>query len=169
MTKRIEEVLDLPSLESLLDDEAVSPETDAMIASIANALEHNEAEIEKSLIDPDGSREHAREMDEIYAAAMNAHKELLDMGFNMEPKNAGTIIEPSARYLELALKASQNKTDARMKSIKLKLDKEKQDILLKKHQEEGVIESESPVEETESGVLMDRNALIRELNPKSDD
>jgi hypothetical protein len=167
MTRRIEEILDLPSLESLLGEEAVSPETDAMIESIATALEQNQAEIEKDLIDPDGSREHAREMDEIYAAAMTAHKDLLDMGFNMEPKNAGTIIEPSARYLELALKASQNKTDARMKSIKLKLEKEKQEHALKKFQEEGIIESESPVEDDSNGTLKDRNALLKSLKNKA--
>lgn len=165
MTKRIEEVLDLPSLESLLGEEAVSPETDHMLNQIAEALDRNEIEIEKSLADPDGSREHAAEMDEIYAAAMTAHKDLLDMGFNMEPKNSGTVIEPSARYLEIALKASQNKTDARLKNIKLKMEQEKHNDALKKNQEEGVIESDAP--QAPQGVMKDRNALLRELRDKN--
>jgi len=165
MTKKIEETLNLPSLEEILGDDAVSPETEEMLDQIANGLAYSDNEVERSLIDPDGSREHAQEMDEIHNTAMRAHKDLLDMAFNMEPKNAGSIIEPAARMLEIALKASQNKTDARMKSIKLKMDKEKHDNDLKKNQTEGVIEGEVPVQ-SESGYMADRNAVLKALKEK---
>lgn len=161
MTKRIEEVLGLPSLEEVLG-ETQTDETDAYLDGIANALATSDTDIEKSLIDPDGSREHAKEMDAIADAAMRAHKDLIDLGFNMEPKNAGSIFEPAARMLEIALKASQNKTDAKMKSIKLKMDKEKHDADLLKNQEEGVIDDDG----SGKGILADRNAMLSRIREK---
>ncbi|MNK33323.1 hypothetical protein D3C87_518030 [compost metagenome] len=166
MTKRIEEVLDLPSLESMIDD-AMSPEDEKRLNDIVSALDANEIDIDKHLMDPDGTREHAAEMDQIADAAMTAHKDAIDMAFNMEPKNAGSIMEPAARFLELSMKAMQAKLDARMKGIELKMKREKLDHELRKNQEEGVVEGETPV--SESGRMADRNALLKSLKEKKSD
>lgn len=163
MTKRIEEVLDLPSLESMIDN-AMSPDDEKRLNDIVNALENNEIDIDKHLLDPDGTREHAQEMDEIAEAAMTAHKDAIDMAFNMEPKNAGSIMEPAARFLELSMKAMQAKLDARMKGIELKMKREKLDHELRKNQEEGVVEGEEPI--TEKGRMADRNALLKSMKDK---
>jgi len=168
MTKRIEEVLDLPSLESMLGDDAISPEDQARLDAITVALENNELEnIDKHLMDPDGTREHAEEMDQIIDCAMTAHKDAIDMAFNMEPKNAGSIMEPAARFLELGMKAMQAKLDARMKGIELKMKREKLDHDLRKNQEEGVVEGETQV--SEKGQLVDRNALLKSMKSGKDD
>lgn len=162
MTKRIEEVLDLPSLESLMDDESLSPEDQARLSDITTTLASTDlANIDQHLMDPDGTREHAEEMDQIIDAAMTAHKDAIDMAFNMEPKNAGSIMEPAARFLELSMKAMQSKLDARMKGIELKMKREKLDYELRKNQEEGVVEGDEPVSET--GSLKDRNQLLKSL------
>lgn len=167
MTKRIEEVLDLPSLESVLGDDALSPEDQKRIDDITRALESNEIDIDKHLLDPDGTREHAEEMDQIVDAAMTAHKDAIDMAFNMEPKNAGSIMEPAARFLELSMKAMQAKLDARMKSMEMKMKREKLDHELRKNQEEGVLEGEAAP--TEAGRLLDRNALLKSAKEKKSD
>lgn len=167
MTKRIEEVLDLPSLESLMGENPLSPEDQAKIDDITRALEANDIDIDKHLLDPDGTREHAAEMDQIVDAAMTAHKDAIDMAFNMEPKNAGSIMEPAARFLELSMKAMQAKLDARMKGIELKMKREKLDHELRKNQEEGVVEGEAPV--SEAGSLKDRNQLLKSLKEKKSD
>lgn len=158
MTRQIEETLGLPSLESFMEDSTQEESLNALEA-ISGHLNISSGDLDDALIDPDGSRQHAKEMDEIHDAALTAHRDMIDMAFNMEPKNAGSIMEPAARMLEIALKASQNKTDAKMKSIKLKMEKEKHDHELKKNQEEGVIQGEiSP-----RGQLMDRNELLKNL------
>ena len=166
MTKRIEEVLDLPSLESVLGEDSLSPEDQERIDQITKALEANDIDIDKHLMDPDGTREHAAEMDEVAAAAMNAHKDAIDMAFNMEPKNAGSIMEPAARFLELSMKAMQAKLDARMKGMEMKMKREKLDHELRKNQEEGVVDGETPI--TESGRLADRNQLLKAAKNKTD-
>jgi len=158
MTKQIEETLGLPSLESFIDD-SQKEESLGALEAISGHLSISNDNLDDALIDPDGSRQHAKEMDEIHDAAMTAHRDMIDMAFNMEPKNAGSIMEPAARMLEIALKASQNKTDAKMKSIKLKMEKEKHDHDLKKNQEEGVITGEV----TPRGQLMDRNEILKTL------
>ena len=162
MTRRIEEVLNLPSLESLIEDNVLSPEDQERVDTITKALESTELNVDKHLIDPDGTREHAEEMDQIIDAAFTAHKDALDMAFNMEPKNAGSIMEPAARFLEISMKAMQAKLDARMKGIDQKMKREKLDHDLKNNQEEGVVEGE----QKEEGYLGDRNSMLKAMRNK---
>lgn len=164
MTRKIEETLDLPSLEEALKGVSSPEEIEVInqeLDEIANALEDS-YESEMLMADPVGVHEHSKEMDDIYSNAMKAHKDLLDLGFNMEAKNAGSIMEPAARMLEIAMKASQNKVDTKMKSIKLRMDREKLDADLKKNELEGEIEG-SP---REGGYVADRNELLKKLKDK---
>lgn len=164
MTKQIEDVLNLPRLEDALKEMGVDVHADqvevndAEVEKFSRALENGHA-LEASLRDPDGTIEHAAEMDTIYDAAMRAHKDTLDVGFNVEAKHASSYLGPSATFLDLALKAANSKNDSRLKALKLRMEREKLDHDLKKNQEEGVIEGETPV----PGKPMDRNELMKSI------
>jgi hypothetical protein len=173
MSKQIESILNLPRLEDALreagvdptdvveDDEELPDEDapvdyeDPKLAKMANALQNTHG-LERNLSDAEGTEEHTKEMDVLYEAAMRSHKDILDLGFNVEAKQAAGMFQASAKFLELAMKASTNKTDARMARIKLAMEKQKLAYELKQHQDEGVIEGEAPV----AGQLMDRNELM---------
>jgi hypothetical protein len=157
MTRKIEEVLGLPSLESVLDQNKVDEVLDAVEQSIGIPDDSD-----LYLVDPDSIKIHDQEMDTIHDAAIAAHKDMIDMGFNMEPKNAGSVFDPAARMLEIALKASQSKVDMRMKSYKAKIDREKLDNELEKNKTEGVIDGE-----VNTGTLLDRNQLLASIKNKN--
>lgn len=173
MSKQIEDILNLPRLEDALKEAGIDPadvlddedleEPDPEVEAVAEALK-NSHELEKSLGDPEGTNEHTAEMDDVYKAAMRSHKDILDLGFNVEAKQAASMFAASAKFLELAMKASTNKTDARTNRIKLAMEQKRLAHELKQNQEDGVIEGEAPV----TGQLADRNDMMAKLRkPKT--
>ena len=125
MTKALEDELNLPRLEDALKELAQaqgadSPIANAEVEKMANALAGvSPKDIERKL-DPTGVDSHVDEADDIYALAMKAHKDLLDLGFNVEVKHAGAnAFAPAMKALEIALKASQSKSAREMERIRL--------------------------------------------------
>lgn len=183
MSKQIESILNLPRLEDALRDAGIDmadvvqeeeidlddiaeeeePYEDPKLAKMANALQNTHS-LERNLADPEGTDEHTREMDVLYEAAMRSHKDVLDLGFNVEAKQAAGMFQASAKFLELAMKASTNKTDARMARIKLAMEKQKLAAELKQDRDEGVIEGEAPV----PGQMADRNELMARMRKPKD-
>ena len=165
MTKAIEDELNLPRLEDALKaiaeghDESEPTEIQASeeVAKMANALQ-NVSPSNLPSSDPLGTADHEQEADEILELAMKAHKDLLDLGFNIEPKNAGAnAFSPSAKFLEIALKASQSKADRKMERIKAIMDQEK-------HQKEmGTDVEDGEIIETGASLVANRNDLMDKI------
>lgn len=132
MTKRLEDELNLPRLEDALkelaqgQEEETPTEANPEVTAMANALASASPQAIAAASDPMGVVEHTTEADDIYDVAMRAHKDLMDLGFNIEPKNAGpNAFAPALKALEIALKASQSKTTKRMEEIRLIMEKDK--------------------------------------------
>lgn len=132
MTKALEDELNLPRLEDALKELAEGQTEEAPLAAnpavekMANALASVSPTALAASADRSGVQEHVTESDEIYDVAMRAHKDLMDLGFNIEPKNAGpNAFAPALKALEIALKASRSKTDKRMEEIRLIMEKDK--------------------------------------------
>jgi len=97
---------------------------------------------------------HDEEMDEISEMAVSAHKDLLELGMNVDTRTAGEILGTSATMLKIAMDARNSKMDKKLKLIKLQMDKMKMDHALSKEQD-------TPVD---GGALsMDRNELIAQI------
>ena len=102
----------------------------------------------------DGIAIHDTEMDEISEMALSAHKDLLELGMNVDTRTAGEILGTSATMLKIAMDARNSKMDKKLKLIKLQMDKMKLDHALAK-------EDNTPVD---GGALtMDRNELIAQI------
>lgn len=158
MTKAIEDELGLPRLDDVLKElrDTASESSNLLpVEAIANALQGvNASSLAKQ--DPSGVDEHEAEADDIYTQAMQAHKDLFDLGFNIEPKHAGAnAFTPSAKMLEIALKASQSKADRKMERIRIIMEKEIHDRDLNKDVEDGEI-----IEGSGQTLLANRNDLI---------
>jgi len=86
--------------------------------------------------------------------AVSAHKDLLELGMNVDTRTAGEILGTSATMLKIAMDARNSKMDKKLKLIKLQMDKMKMDHALSKEQD-------TPVD---GGALsMDRNELIAQI------
>ena len=164
MTKAITDELGLPSLQDALKEMAeqngeVAPEENPEVAEMANALQAMDPKAIKRAEDATGTEEHLDEADEIYEAAMRAHKDLMDLGFNVEPKHAGAnAFTPGLKALELALKASQSKNKAKMDRIRAIMDNEAHQREMGKNVEDGEI-----VDGGGGSITANRNDLMAKI------
>jgi hypothetical protein len=166
MTKAITDALGLPSLEEALKAAAPSePEgevedqpEDPQVQQVANALQGvNPSSLRVQ--DPTGVEEHEGEADDIYEQAMQAHKDLMDLGFNVEPKHAGAnAFMPALKAMEIALKASQSKAARKMERIKMVMDQQTHDRDMNQDVEDGEI-----LDNGGQSITANRNDLLSKL------
>lgn len=101
---------------------------------------------------------HDREMDELAQLAIDAHKNLQDLGMNVEIRHAGEIFSSSSQMLKIAVDAKNNKVEKKLRLLKLQMDKLKLDRQFK----EG-----DAVDGT--AVKLDRNELLRQIREMGKD
>jgi RNase P/RNase MRP subunit p29 len=112
--EKLEAVLELPSLDSV-----ATPATDEEVAeALAKAKE-----LEQAFDKIDHYDQHDSEMDELAGMAIQAHKDLQDLGMNVEVKHAGEIFSSSSQMLKIAVDAKNNKVEKKLKLLKLQLEK----------------------------------------------
>lgn len=163
MTKALEDELNLPRLEDALKEFAAAQDeaepVNAEVEKMANALASTSTMAIVAATDPMGVNDHIAEADEIYGHAMTAHKDLMDLGFNIEPKNAGpNAFAPALKALEIALKASQSKSAKKMEQIRLVMEKAQHDRDMGEGVEDGEI-----IDNGGSSITANRNDLMDKI------
>lgn len=151
--KMLEETFDLPSMDGAADEAEIPA-----IEDVAAALEQAK-DLEKQFKKMDHYDQHDEEMDELAAMAIDAHKNLQDLGMNVEIRHAGEIFSSSSQMLKIAVDARNSKVDKKLKLLKLQLDKMKIDMAAKK--DDGTVEG--------TAVKLDRNELLKQLKQINDD
>jgi hypothetical protein len=97
-------------------------------------------------------------MDEVYKQAIKAYKDMFDLGFNVEVRHSANIFEPAAKFLEIAMSASKSKSEQKLKTIKLRMDRQRLEAELKPDTINGAIDS------NDSGTFIaSRNDLLKDL------
>jgi hypothetical protein len=144
---KLEEVFDLPSMDEIL--QSTAPTND----EVKEALHHAE-ELEKQFEKMDGYDQHDAEMDELAKLAIDAHKDLQELGMNVEVKHAGEIFSSSSQMLKIAVDAKNLKVEKKLKLLKLQLDKMRIDRMTK-----------SDDNNTVNGTVtvLDRNEILKQL------
>jgi hypothetical protein len=162
MTKKLEELLELPEVEEVMNkvqepkvDEVKKPDTSNMTRSIADF-----DKISAALPMVKGLGELAdKELDELADKAKAVHEDLMDLGMNVESRYAGRVFEVAVNSLKNAIDAKSAKLDKKLKMVELQLKKQSLDI--KQGDQADTVDAE--------GIVMDRNALLDKiLNSKED-
>lgn len=143
--EKLEEVFELPDLDSVRESPATT-------AEVVAALEHAQ-DLEKEFEKIDGFEQHDSEMDELANLAISAHKDLQELGMNVEVKHAGEIFSSSSQMLKIAVDAKNLKVEKKLKLLKLQLDKMRIDQMGGK--DPNVIEG--------TAVTLDRNEILKQL------
>lgn len=126
MTKKLEEILNLPESKELIKQEAkpikpASPEP----------LFRDMAEFDKisaALPQVKGLGDISdNEFDELARRATEAYDDLMDLGMNVEARFSGRIFEVAGTMLKNAIDAKAAKIDKKLKMIDLQLKKQKLD------------------------------------------
>lgn len=144
---KLEEVFDLPSMDEVL--QSTTPTTEEVEAAL-----HHAEELEKQFEKMDGYDQHDAEMDELAKLAIDAHKDLQELGMNVEVKHAGEIFSSSSQMLKIAVDAKNLKVEKKLKLLKLQLDKMRMDRMSKTDDTNTV---------NGTATILDRNEILKQL------
>lgn len=157
MTKKLEELLNLPESKELIDKDREKAKEQAVTDQKEDFREIAELDkIQAALPQVKGLGEMAdKELNEVADKAMTAYEDLMDLGMNVESRYSGRVFEVAGQMLKTNLDAKTAKLDKKLKMVELQLKKEKQD-------KEGGVDGDSIVN-GEGYVVTDRNSLLDKL------
>ena len=166
MTKMIEHVLGLPSMEDILRSTEPTVEQDDYEEQNEKELEAILAITEKAekgleIIDS-GQTDHNNSMDEIHKKTLKHADELMELGYNVDQRSAATIFEKANMLYKTALDAKDSKRKAQLNTMKLLLDQKKLELEEKRLNNEM---GSGPII-GDAIIVDDRNALIKLMREK---
>jgi len=161
MTKKLEEMLNLPDSKEIIE-EAKEQEAEQKNHDLERQQDtmRDIAEFDKitaALPQVKGLGEMAdKELNEVADKAMDAYDDLMDLGMNVEPRYSGRIFEVAGGMLKTGLDAKVAKLDKKLKMVELQLKKEKQD-------KDSNANGDGDIVNGEGYVVTDRNSLLERL------
>jgi hypothetical protein len=125
----------------------VSVETIQAQLSVAN-------KIDQALPQVRGLETEDRDLDDYAKEAMDSYQKLMDLGFNVDDRNAGKIFEVASTMMNNAITAKTTKLDKKLKMVELQLR------LARLQKDLGKEEDTKP----ENDLSVDRNAILNLIN-----
>jgi hypothetical protein len=166
MTKKLEDLLNLPESKEIVDDARTSEKKRAKETAVVEQAEtmRDIAEFDKiasALPQVKGLGEMAdTELNDIAQRALDAYEDLMDLGMNVEARYSGRVFEVAGNMLKTSLDAKVAKLDKKLKMVELQLKKEKLDK--EDNSDSGMIEGKGYV-------VTDRNSLLEKLKGLNND
>lgn len=169
MTKLLQELFNLPPAEESVARITVETanttieENRDMIAAVDDAISKIDAAL-PFVRDLDKSDE---ELDELSNLAKEKFNDLIDLGMNVEARFSGHILATAGTLLGHAITAKQAKIDKKLKMVDLQLKKANLDRMIRKDEEKTDGEKLLGAEDGSTGIMMDRNELLRQILGKN--
>lgn len=155
MTKKLEEILNLPESKKIVKEEEKKQAPPAPAPLLRDFSEFDK--ISSALPQVKGLGDASdKEFDELAQRATDAYDDLMDLGMNVEPRFSGRIFEVAGSMLKNAIDAKSAKIDKKLKMIELQLKKQK-------------LDNDASQEDTginipgDGFIVADRNSLIEKL------
>lgn len=159
MTKKLEELLNLPENKKIIKDE--EKKTQKAEVAKAQPLLRDISEFDKisaALPQVKGLGDASdAEFDALAQRATDAYDDLMDLGMNVEARYSGRIFEVAGTMLKNAIDAKAAKIDKKLKMIELQLKKQKLDQDAAGGEDHGINLNGDGV------IITDRNSLIEKL------
>jgi len=158
MTKKLEEILNLPASKEIIKQEEKKKQKEAK--SQAQPLLRDISEFDKiaaalPAVKGLGDASDA-EFDALAQRATDAYDDLMDLGMNVEARYSGRIFEVAGGMLKNAIDAKAAKIDKKLRMIELQLKKQKLD-------QETSGEDNSVNLNGDGFIVSDRNSLLEKL------
>ena len=160
MTKKLEELFDLPPSESEVD--AAVPALPTNRETLA-ALDETIDKINDALPAVRGLDATDTEMDELAGLAQDSYKDLMDLGMQVDSRFASEIFSVASNMLGHAITAKTAKLDKKLKMIDLQLKKMRLDQTAKPDGDDG-----TGLVQTAQGVVLSRNDLLERIVGRKD-
>ena len=159
MTKKLEDLLNLPDSKEIIKDEKKKSKVETAVVEQEETMS-SMAEFDKitaALPQVKGLGDKAdRELEDIADRALQSYEDLMDLGMNVESRYSGRVFEVAGSMLKTGLDAKVAKMDKKLKMIELQLKKEKLD-------RDTVNSGDSDIVSGEGHIVTDRNSLLEKL------
>ena len=158
MTKKLEELFDLPPTEQEVDTAIPDlPNNRETLAAINVAID----KIDHALPAVRGLEATDTEMDELAGLATGSYKDLMDLGMQVDSRFASEIFTVASNMLGHAITAKTAKLDKKLKMIdlqmkKMRLDQQQAALDAKAEPEEGAVQQGT-------GMVLSRNDLLQRI------
>ena len=165
MTKKLEEVFGFPPIEEATASDHTQPEVSEEIQQqldVATATIDMANRVDIALPTVTDMATAERELDKLANTAQEQSERLMDLGFNVDDRNAddrnaGKIFEVAAQLLKTAVDAKTAKIDKKLKMVELQLRKARMD------KEEKNSDSGNVLDATEGGLMGNRNDIVQAI------
>jgi hypothetical protein len=163
MSRKIEEIFDLPpaTAEEEIDSPIHEDETGFDLYKLQSTLADAD-KIDAALPQVRDMETHDKDMDNYAAKAMEAFKTLMDLGANVDDRNAAAVFDVAGKMMTNAIAAKTAKMDKKLKMIELQMRKAKLDLDTRKVDAALKEEKDEPYE-GKAEEFEDRNSLINAL------
>ena len=163
MTRKLEELFELPSSEDAPADAKSAPAED--LRSQLQTLDDNIDKIDSALPGVRGLEANDEEMDGLADLAKSSYNDLMDLGMQVDSRFASEIFSVASNMLGHAITAKTAKMDKKLKMIDLQLKKMRLD------QQQSVIDAKAAegsgeAMQTAQGMVLSRNDLLERLLSK---
>jgi hypothetical protein len=160
MSRKIEEIFDLPPVnaEEELDAPIQEDETGFDLSKLHSTLETAD-KIDAALPQVRDMETHDKDMDNYAAEAMKAFKTLMDLGSNVDDRNAAAVFDVAGKMMTNAIAAKSAKMDKKIRMIELQMRKAKLDLDTRKV-DAALKDKEDEPFEGKAEEFEDRNSLI---------
>lgn len=157
MTKKLQELFDLPLSESNTVNELQAP----FVEEVTKEAYSNLEKIENALPQVRGLESADTEMDELTNLATSSYKDLMDLGMQVDSRFSAEIFGVAGTMLGHAITAKTAKLNKKLKMIELQLKKAALDAK--------TAEKEKDIDNVPlgAGQALDRNELLKILNNKN--
>lgn len=163
MTKNLEDFFNVDPVEpdrseSISEDQQPLPTTTIVPMSDNLTLIKDQlsvaSKIDEALPQVRGLETEDRDLDEYAKQAMESYSKLMDLGFNVDDRNAGKIFEVASTMMGNAITAKTTKLDKKLKMVELQLRLARLQKDLGKDEEQ----------DKSSELNTDRNAILNLIN-----
>jgi hypothetical protein len=167
MSRKIEEIFDLPPANAVEDDDTDFPitleETGFNLSMLHDTLEIADR-INQALPLVRDLNSLDADMDKYADQAMKAFKDLMDLGQNVDDRNAAAIFDVAGKMMTNAISAKTAKAEKKLKMLDLQLRKARLDLDTRKV--DAILLSAVEPEEGVAEEFEDRNSLINAVIDK---
>jgi hypothetical protein len=160
MTRKLEELFELPSSEDAPADVDSAPVED--LRSQLQTLDDNIDKIDQALPGVRGLEANDEEMDGLADLAKSSYNDLMDLGMQVDSRFASEIFSVASNMLGHAITAKTAKMDKKLKMIDLQLKKMRLD------QQQSVLDAKAAegsgeTMQTAQGMVLSRNDLLERI------
>jgi uncharacterized protein YacL (UPF0231 family) len=154
MTKKLEEILNLPESKKIIKQEE-KKQLSAPEPLLRDINEYDKISAALPMVKGLGDLGDA-ELDELAQKAKDAYEDIMDLGMNVEARYSARMFEVAASMLGHAITAKSAKLDKKLKMIDLQLKKQKLDNDANGGDDSVTIQGEGVI-------ISDRNSLLEKL------